>query len=234
MANTKKLQKVTDFEKVESKKQVREYLEAKPDSYYDLLDNLQNRLQKSYNEKLGEDHKLMDLIYECHKSRNDEKAEAWARNATYEYNHTIIATNIHNYLMNNRTFPTIHHIANETGLSRTTIYRHLQDGLKTDYNSLVKGKLEYMATHALEKLYLIGIQDNNAGALKSYIELSGAINKQPTTNVNNYIQINNLRISRDEFDQLPNETIIEIEKIISETLENTRIKNGSNTQLVKK
>jgi hypothetical protein len=72
----------------------------------------------------------------------------------------------------------------------------------------------------LEKLYLIGVQDNNATALKHFINLSGGgVNN--TTNVNNYIQINNLKISNEEINRLPKEDILEIEGIISKTLSNS-------------
>lgn len=47
-----------------------------------------------------------------------------------------------------------------------------------------------------------------------------------TTNVTNYIQVNNLRITKDEFDQLPNETIVQIEKLISENLKKVNFANG--------
>ena len=37
--------------------------------------------------------------------------------------------------------------------------------------------------------------------------------------VNNYIQINNPKLTKDEFEQLPHEVITHIESIISETKE---------------
>jgi len=76
-------------------------------------------------------------------------------------------------------------IQEETGLSRTTIHNHLKDGLLSKDNSLVKGKLEYMVSQALAQLYLIGVEDSNANALKAFIELSGAVNKVSSNTVNN-------------------------------------------------
>ena len=41
-------------------------------------------------------------------------------------------------------------------------------------------------------------------------------------NVNNYIQINNLKISNEDFNNLPKETIIEIEAIVSNSMDKNR------------
>ena len=223
MAKKKSLQRVTEIDNLNSKKQVREFLENNPDSYEAVIESLTDRANASYNKKEGQDYKLMNMIYECFRFRNDEEGETNTRNCTYELNHYLITSSIHNFVLEKRTFPTIQHIAEETGLSRTTIYRHLEDGLNNDYSSLVKGKLEIMATKALEKLYLIGVQDNNAAALKNFLELSGAIAKHPVANINNYIQINNLRISKEELEQLPNDVVIQIEQLISENLKIHRI-----------
>lgn len=75
-----------------------------------------------------------------------------------------------------------------------------------------------MIPKALEKLYMIGVMDNNASALKQFIELSGYKSNKNETNINNYIQINNLKLSREEFDNLPKETILEVEELISKNI----------------
>jgi hypothetical protein len=79
---------------------------------------------------------------------------------------------------------------------------------------LIKGKFEVMAILALEQLYKIGVNENNHAALKSFIELVNGSNA--TKYVNNYIQINNLQLTKEEFEQLPDEVILQIEKIIAQ------------------
>ena len=74
-----------------------------------------------------------------------------------------------------------------------------------------------MTIKALEKLYLIGIEDNNPTALKHFIKLSG-ITANNTIQVNNFIQINNLKISNEDIKKLPFEDVLEIENIVSKTL----------------
>ena len=137
----------------------------------------------------------------------DEKNIEDLRNSTYEANNRKITNCIHNYILKNRSFPVQAEIIEATKLSRQTIYNHLKDGINTKHNKLIKGANEVMSLSALSNLYLIGIEDRNASALKHFIQLSGIVTNN-TTNVNNYIQINNLKITNEDFNKLPKETII--------------------------
>lgn len=120
--------------------------------------------------------------------------------------------------MEHRKFPTISTIANKINLSRQTIYNHLNSGFLDANNNLVKRKTEMMSFNALENLYLIGIEDRNPTALKHFIQLSGLVSSNSAMQVNNYIQINNLKISTEDIKRLPFEDILEIENIVSKTL----------------
>lgn len=219
MTKKKSLQKFTDIGKLETVKDIKQFVNNNPERANEVLNKLEKILNNSYANKLGLEFEVVELIAKCYALMNQENHAKFVRNATYETNHTIIATCIHNYICNNRCFPSIMTIKQETGLSRQTVYRHINNGFSDRFNSVVKGKIEYMIPKALEKLYFIGIEDNNATALKHFIELSGFTSKYNTTNVNNYIQINNLKLSKEEFNQLPNETILEIEKIVSNSIQ---------------
>ena len=216
--NKKSLQKFTDIEKLNTVKDIRGFVKNNPERANEVIEKLQELLNESYNEKLGLEHEVVELVVKCFTLMNQERQVKFIRNATYEANHIIIGSCIHNYICNNRNFPSIMTIKEETGLSRRTIYNHIKNGFSDNLNSLVKGKIEYMIPKALEKLYLIGVEDNNATALKHFIELSGFTSYKNRTNINNYIQINNIKLSREEFNQLPNETILEIEQIISNSI----------------
>ena len=216
MEKDKSLQKFTDFDQIKTKKQVREFLDANPNNAQDLLDGLLNQYNASTGAKEGKEHKLEELIAEIYKHKNLEEGEREFRNHTYESNHHAITATINNSILENNCFPTMSQIGEITGLSRQTIYNHLNSGLKSSYNRVVMGKLEYMATHALSKLYLIGIKDNNASALKHFIELSGAINRNPIEKVNSYIQINNVTITQEDIKNLPHKSIEAITALLSE------------------
>ena len=217
MTKKKSLQKFTDIEKLETITDIDQFIENNPKRAKKVLIKLENIINDSYANKLGLEHEAIELLAKCYLILNEEQNARFVRNATYETNHTIIGSFIHNYICENRCFPSIMTIKQETGLSRPTVYRHINNGFTDGFNSLVKGKIEYMIPKALEKLYYIGIEDNNATALKHFIELSGFTSKNKTTNVNNYIQINNLKLSKEEFNQLPNETLLEIETLIKDS-----------------
>jgi len=219
MAKKKSLQKFTNIDKINTKEHVREFLKENPKDKELLRKEIIHRLNTSYAEKLGNENMLINLLDEFYlitKGKNSPELISY-KNATYEANHLYISSCIHNSILENRRFPSIGNIAEETGLSRQTIYKHLDAGLQNKFNRLVRSKIEYMTTSAMEKLYLIGVQDNNATALKHFIQLSGVANNN-TTNVNNYIQINNIKITNEDFSKLPQQDILEIESILAKTI----------------
>ncbi|WP_027064558.1 hypothetical protein [Maribacter sp. Hel_I_7] len=221
-AESKTLQSVTEFETITTKKEVIVHLEKRPNDWKNLLSYLIKEYNHSMTVKDGKEYRICEMIAEvCSIGGDVEELERF-RNSTYEMHHYLISRCIHNHILEYGSFPPSSLVIKELGLSRMTVYRHLKDGLKSEFNSLLKGKLKFMAANALSKLYLIGVKDNNASALKSFIELSGGIEKEPSTNINNYIQINNLKISKDEFEQLPFETIEQIEKLISNNIKNEK------------
>lgn len=209
--NKKSLQKFTDIENLQTVKQVKEYLAENPDAQNDLWNNLSKRVSDSYANNLGNEYLLTNMLVA---TLIDEKKIEDIKNTTYEANNRMITSVIHNYILKNRCFPTQTAIVKETKLSRQTIYNHLKDGINSKHNKLIKGANEIMSLNALSQLYLIGVQDRNANALKHFIQLSGIVNNN-TTNVNNYVQINNLKLTPEEFNNLPEEKILQIEEIIS-------------------
>jgi hypothetical protein len=212
MAKKKFLQKFTDIESLTTLKETKEYFEKNPHAQQDLWDNLTDRISDSYKNGLGKEYVLTNMLVA---TITDEERKDNVRNTTYEANNGAITGCIHNYILENRCFPSQSAIIEKTKLSRQTIYNHLKDGINSKHNKLLRGANEIMALSALSKLYLIGIEDRNASALKHFIQLSGIVSTNHTTNVNNYIQTNNIKISNEDFNSLPSEIILEVEQIIS-------------------
>ncbi len=204
MKKEKSLQEFTEIENLKTVKQTKEYLKKYPEKRIKIWDNISERIKDSYANNLGKEYILTNMLAVIYK---DEKNIEDLRNSTYEANNRKITNCIHNYILKNRSFPVQAEIIEATKLSRQTIYNHLKDGINTKHNKLIKGANEVMSLSALSNLYLIGIEDRNASALKHFIQLSGIVTNN-TTNVNNYIQINNLKITNEDFNKLPKETII--------------------------
>lgn len=209
----KHVQKFTDMESLKTPDQVKEYIDNNPDLLKPLRENLSMRLMDSYDRGLGNDYEVVQML--CVTTDNADNI-ADIMNTTYQSNHRIITSYIHNHILETRCFPSMTAIVKETKLSRQTVYNHLKGGLNNKSNALVKGLNEIMSQKALEKLYLFGIEDRNSQALKHYVQLSRATNNTSTTN--NFIQINNLKISNDDFNNLPIEDMLEIECIVSKSI----------------
>lgn len=220
--DNKMLQTVTDITEIKTKEQVRLYLKDHPEQLDKVVDFLYDQLSKVYQEGKGCDQQLFELLFEAYNAAGDDLGEISLRRRHYENNHTVIAGAIHNLLLEDLTFPTVKEIAERTNLSRMTVYRHLEAGLGSEYNTLVMNKHHIMADSALQALYRIGVQQRDTGALKAYIELSGASRKQNLSKVTNYIQINNLRLTQEDFEALPVEVLEDIEGQVKKALDQNK------------
>jgi len=215
MKNKKTLQKLTDYKNINSLPELKKYLKLYPNKKVDIRENIQKRLIDSYKNEEKNEYNLTEMYLSLIENKELKKD---IRNTTYEVNHSIITSFMHNYILENRQFPTMSIISEKINLSRQTIYNHLNNGLTSITNHLLKGKNEIMSAKALEKLYLIGIEKNNPMALKYFIQLTGMVSNNSKMQVNNYIQVNNLKISNEDIKRLPIEDILQIEKIVSKTL----------------
>ena len=225
MEEEKSLQKVTDFGSIVDVESFKKYMKENhlsADEIQSLFKYLQDKMSDSYVEYDGKESDYLDiLIYAFEKFEGTKKRAENIKNLTYEVNQQIISTCIHNYIGKHGCFPQVTTIRRETGLSRTTIYRHLKLDDYTPKDKLIKGKFDIMAAMALEQLYKIGIEQNSHAALKTFIEMVNGTNGVKT--VNNYIQINNITLSQEEFISMPAETQHSIEKIIEDVREQRRL-----------
>lgn len=158
-----------------------------------------------------------ELLVYCAEKYGTKEQHKGFRNLLYNHNHIIIMAAIHNSIISNKIFPSITNVASCTGLSRTTIYNHLKDENKNSLETESRKLQRMLVGQAINKLYEIGMSDRNPAALREFLKFTMPTN---TTTVNNYIQINNLRITKEELEQLPKGAIYEIEQIISKSLTN--------------
>ena len=119
--------------------------------------------------------------------------------------------------MKNR-LPTNNEIMAETGLSRTTIHKHIKEGTGSDYYKEELNSFKLLTGKVLGTLYRIGTEDRNVKALKVFLDYTGGAATTPTTikQQNNYLQINNTRIDEVTVNSLPEEARLQIEGIIKQ------------------
>ncbi|MGP8216035.1 MAG: phBC6A51 family helix-turn-helix protein [Bacteroidia bacterium] len=141
------------------------------------------------------------------------------RNDTWEYNHTTISSSI-SYLMNKTgRMPTKSEIARETGLSRTTIRKHLAEYREQQLFKEQEEQFKFLKGEMLSMLYKMAVR-GNVQAIKLYFEVTGVLGNNKTVNKNiienqhNYIQINDTRLSQEEIKKLSPARLKQIEELL--------------------
>ena len=139
----------------------------------------------------------------------------------WEINHEKINNAINAFVHKCGTMPTKSHLVNETGLSKATVYKHIQSlkaspllNEQNEYFALmtkqVLGKVLQTALHgdmAAAKLYLNTMSKQNTGTGSDIV-----INNQ------NNIQINSTILNQQTIQQLKPEQLQQIEEIIKRSL----------------
>jgi len=110
-------------------------------------------------------------------------------------------------------------IADKAGLTRQTIHKHLKECAKHPLNIEHKEKFKLMITKVLSKVLQLALKGDMKAAkiyLNMVTEKENLRNSSIVQNQRNYIQINNLKITTDEFEKLPIDTIEEIESLLKD------------------
>jgi hypothetical protein len=123
-----------------------------------------------------------------------------SRNEIWERNHYCILNVISWQTIQHRQIPTIKDIAEETGLSRVTVIKHLKE-----YYDI------------LAKIYSYAY-DGNMKAAKIFMDATTEPDESNFANQqNNYIQFNNIRITAEQLNQLPIEKQQQLQSIFTST-----------------
>ena len=105
------------------------------------------RLRVSMNAKKKGLQKLADTKKTEQLTKEDSRCQTW------ETNHLQILNFIHEYAKKFRTVPSISNISTETGLSRTTIYKHLSETNVKEYLGKEFIKYSLLMPNVLGTLY---------------------------------------------------------------------------------
>ena len=150
----------------------------------------------------------------------DEILPKSVKNQLWENNHFQITCAISKLVEEFGKMPTKNQIAQETGISRTTIHKHLKNYSDNPLYQEEIQKFKFMADRVLAKVLKLAVKDNgDIKAARLFFEVVGyngqKIHKDSSINTqNNYIQINQTRLSQTEIMNLAPEQLILIESII--------------------
>jgi|GEM_PF-2974948 len=131
-----------------------------------------------------------------------------------------IRTEMTNFLLNNNRLPSVLELEYETGISRTTIYKHLKEDHK-GFDQEFNYKVNKLRKQAIERLFTIGIQNGNVKALTEFLKLTS--NEKADSINNSLIQINNIYIDQGTIQSLPDHTKEKLEVLL---LESSKVDKG--------
>jgi len=141
------------------------------------------------------------------------------KNQMWEYNHFVISGAISKFMREYGIMPDQSTIAEETGLSRQTVAKHLKEYKTHPAYAAQLEQFKFMAPKIMAKVFKFAV-NGDVKAARLYFEMVGAINKQQPDMVvnkqNNYIQINNTILSQENLSHLSAEQLNQIESIIAE------------------
>lgn len=140
------------------------------------------------------------------------------KNRLWEHNHLVIGNAISRAIREYGYMPTKSAIAQETGLSRQTVNKHMVEYKTHPEFAAEMEQLKFMVPRILTNVIRVA-NNGDVKAARLYFEVVGALNKQqPNTVVNkqnNYIQINNTILSQEKLQQLSAEQLDMIESIVT-------------------
>ena len=138
--------------------------------------------------------------------------------AIWEHNHATISGAIARYIQQYGSMPDKTTIAEQTGLSRKTVARHIAAYRDHPEFTAQMEQFQFIAPKVLANVFKYALRGDMKAA-RLYFEMVGAPNQQ-TKNVaagtqNNYIQINNTILSQDNLKKLTAEQLDQIESIVN-------------------
>jgi hypothetical protein len=142
------------------------------------------------------------------------------KNHTWQRNHLRILGCISDLMQKNNCMPSNTSIAIEAGLSEETVYKHLREFKEHELYKHEADKYQLLINRVLTTVFNLGVQ-GDIRACKIYLDYFAANTTapaQPPLEQTNYIQINNLKITSGELEQLPPATLQKIERLIKPPL----------------
>jgi len=211
---TQDLQKLTVSEKkinsLLAKKKIKpgdssKLLNAKERDIFNKI--LANKLAESKGEELD---KLLEQLSEV--LPNEVKNQLW------ENNHYSITHSMSKLIEEYGKMPTKNQIANDTGLSRQTIHKHLSNYAEHPLYAEQVKQFKFMADRVLAKVIKQAAQGDMKAA-RLYFEVMGNLGNEGRLNStiktqNNYIQINQTKLSQETIKNLSPEQLNQIEAVL--------------------
>lgn len=171
---------------------------------------------EKFNSTKGNDR---DLFYKKIEPFTDQST----KNQLWQYNHNRITWAISVLIQEYGRMPTNEEIAIKTEISRQTVHKHLKEYAKDVRYLEIVEQFKFMSSKVLAKVFSFAVQ-GDVKAAKLYLQVVGNCFSPMSSNTintqNNYLQINQMRLSQETIKELTPEQVNEIEKILTLALKN--------------
>jgi hypothetical protein len=135
----------------------------------------------------------------------------------WEKNHKKILAYVREYMRMENQTPTVADIADKTGISRPTVYKHLQSFSSTAEFAGHASIFKVMVTDVVRLLYR-QCCNGNIHAARLYLETMGVLKTGKTVNNNfinrNSLKVNDIELNEDVLQTLNEEQLKQIEEIV--------------------
>lgn len=213
MNKEKSLQRLTETEN-----KIEEILEL-PIISKDSINNFDNAQRNLLGYKLTEKiNSLTGIDREKFINKVESILVEDTKNQLWESNHIQITWAISVLINENKNFPHINEIAKKTNLSRTTIYKHLNEFKKHPIYQQQRDNIDLMADKITWRMYDLA-NNGDTKAARLFLEVAGKLVKvnamQNIKNQNNYIQINGMTFNEEQLKALSPDKLKQIENILT-------------------
>lgn len=177
--------------------------------------------------------KVIDIIDESFATLKGQERDEFIRytmplfdedtkNQIWEYNHFRIICSISDLMQTYGRMPSKAELADNTGLSRQTIHKHLKNYTHHPLYQMHLEKFGIIAEKVLAKVFYYAV-NGDMKAAKLFFDVLGKNIGAPQNNFiqNSFVQINQFKLSQEQIKQLSPEKLNEIESIIKDILPET-------------
>lgn len=219
--SNKGLQTFTDFDSLKSREAMLQFKEERPNEFEKLGQWLVNKLNEGLTATAPESgvvdkfFKRLENYYSIYKPEILEEN----RRSQWQINKSRIEKAINSSILNNNRLPSHCEIAEETGLSRVTVGKHLKEGFGSENYKEEIESYKIMTPRILNAMYKMAIEQSNLKAMKIFLDYFKDGNSSTVSTIkqqNNYLQFNNTRIDEVTVNNLPEEARLQIEGIIKQ------------------
>ena len=178
-----------------------------PDGMKFLYAHIQKELNSSTKENVE------DRMYKYYRILPED-----SKNQIWDNNHLNIINAMYDCIRTSGFIPTKTLISNKTGLSRTTVQKHLDRYPESDLNKFfIQSK--FMLEQKLLGTLLFHASHGDVKSARLYMEATGMINSSTSSGGGktdqNFIQINGTTINQTFINQLPSDLLNQLEQMIS-------------------